>query len=60
MYMYMYIVCVDFDLIDRIVGVKPCHPQARTGLAELIPTYEQRTPPAARGGFVKRLLVSGL
>ena len=31
---------VDFDLIDRIVDVSPCHPQARTGthshLAEFI------------------------
>ena len=24
---------VDFDLLDRIVGVYPCHPQARTGSA---------------------------
>ena len=27
---------VDFDLIDRIVGVSPCHPQARTGVVALI------------------------
>jgi len=32
---------VDFDLIDRIVGVSPCHPQARTGVALLTQTYEQ-------------------
>ena len=37
---------VDFDLIDRIVGVSPCHPHARTGVAVLMRTYEQRTPPA--------------
>ena len=29
---------VDFDLIDRIVGVSPCHPQARTGVAVLTQT----------------------
>ena len=32
---------VDFDSIDRIVGVSPCHPQARTGVAILIRTDEQ-------------------
>ena len=37
---------VDFDLLDRIVVVSPCHPQARTGFAILTRTYEQRTPPA--------------
>jgi len=37
---------VDFDLIDRIVGVSPCHAQARTGVVLLTQTYEQRTPPA--------------
>jgi len=26
----------DFDLLDRIVGVSPCHPQARTGGAVLM------------------------
>ena len=26
---------VDLDSIDRIVGVSPCHPQARTGTAIL-------------------------
>ena len=32
---------VDFDLIDRIVGVSPCHPQAKIGLAVLVQTYKQ-------------------
>jgi hypothetical protein len=27
-------------LIDRIIGVSPCHPQATTGLAVLIETYD--------------------
>jgi len=31
---------VDFDLIDRIVGVSPCHPQAMAGVAVLTRTYE--------------------
>ena len=41
---------VDFGLIDRIVGVSPCHPQARTGTAVLTRTYELRTPPAVAQG----------
>jgi len=39
--------CVDFvhfDLKDRIVGVSPCHLQARIGSAVLIQAYEQWTP----------------
>ena len=31
---------VDFDSIGRIVGVSPCHPHARTGVAVLIQTYK--------------------
>ena len=27
---------VDFDLINRIFGVSPCHPQARTGVVVVI------------------------
>ena len=30
---------VDFDLIDTIVGVSPCHPQSRNGVAVLTQTY---------------------
>ena len=41
---------VDFDLIDRMVGVSPCHPQARTGFAVPIQTCEQWTPPAVVQG----------
>ena len=41
---------VDFDLVDRIVGVSPCHPQARTGTAVLARTYQRRTPPAVVQG----------
>ena len=32
---------IGFDLIDRIVGVSPCNPQARTGTAVLTRTREQ-------------------
>ena len=35
---------VDFDLLNRIVGVGPCHPQAKTGVVLLTQTCEQRTP----------------
>jgi len=31
---------VDFDLIDRIDGVSPRHPHARTGFAICIQTHE--------------------
>ena len=41
---------VDFDVLKRIVGVGPCHPQARTGVVLLTLTYEQRTPPAVVQG----------
>ena len=41
---------VDFDSIDGIVGVSPCHFQARTRIAVLTQTYEQRTPPAVVQG----------
>ena len=41
---------VDSDLINRIVGVSPCHPQARTGGAVLTQTCEQGTPPAGVQG----------
>ena len=40
----------DFDLIDRIVCVSPCHLPARTGFAVLIQTYDQWTPPAVVQG----------
>ena len=30
----------DFQLINRIVGVSPCHPQARTGVVWPLQTYE--------------------
>ena len=36
---------VDLDLIDRIVGVSPSNPHARTGSAVLIQTYEHRCAP---------------
>ena len=39
---------VDFDLIDRIVGVSPYHPQARIGSALL--NHEERAPPAVVQG----------
>ena len=41
---------VDFDLLNRIVGVGPCHPQARSRVVLLTQTYEQRTPPAVVQG----------
>ena len=33
--------CVGFGLMDRIVGVSPCHPKARTRKTVLIQTYDQ-------------------
>ena len=52
---------VDFYLTDRIVGVSPCHPQARKGVAVLIRTYEQRTPLAlVQGANLAHVRQSGL
>ena len=46
---------VDFDLIDRIVGVSPCHPQARTRSPPQGPSSEllklSKSPPSAPGFF---------
>ena len=42
---------VDSDLLDRMVGVSPCHPQARIGFAILTRTYGQRAPPAVVQGI---------
>ena len=39
---------VDFDLLDRIVGVSACHSHERIGSAILAQTYEQRTPPVVQ------------
>ena len=48
---------VDVDLLDRIVGVGPCHPQARTEVAVLTRTYEQRSRPALLVNFSFGLLL---
>ena len=39
---------VDFDLIDKIVGVSTYHPQARISTALL--NHEERAPPAVVQG----------
>jgi len=33
---------VDFDVLNRIAGVSPCHPQTRTGVSVLTQTCEVR------------------
>ena len=48
---------VDFDLIGRIIGVSPCHPQARIEVAVLTRTYEQKTERRERETF-KRMYIN--
>ena len=48
--LHVFVDFIDFDLVNRIVGVSPCHPQAKIGLTILIQTYEQKAPPAVIHG----------